>query len=180
MGTDKASTHLGFWLSLPAFVVLILLALIPAVFAIGSANEGKWFPVVVPLIDDNGTPDISADDFPLPIVAAEYPSELDEAPYVDVFVQFDKIRNCDFLIEERIIDGVPTRFNRSLTWYSQDGRRLYIEFEPEDVNLPPTRPQGEQVAGPWRISGVRSLESTTAVVAHQCHPLWLTYSQFHP
>uniref|UniRef100_A0AAU7VG06 Uncharacterized protein n=1 Tax=Dinoroseobacter phage vB_DshS_R26L TaxID=3161158 RepID=A0AAU7VG06_9CAUD len=178
--TDRHSRHLGVLLNLPAAFLLALLALTPLIFAIGPRLESDYFPVVRHLIDDNDTPEVTADDALLPIVAAEYPGPESEDPYVDIFVQFDKIRQCDFLIEERIVGDEIVRVNRSLSWYDDTGRRLRIEFEPDDVDLPASRPVGEQVAGPWRIHGIRTTDGSTAVVAHRCHPLWLTYSQFHP
>lgn len=177
---SKESRRLRRTLGLPGLFVLTILALIPALFEVGSRNEGNWFPVVVPLIDDNDTPDIVADDQVLPIIAAEYPSSPEEEPYVDILVQFNKIRSCDFLIDERVINGEVERINRSLTWYSATGERLRIDLDPESADLPPSRPTGPQVGGPWRIYGVRTMQGSVAVVAHRCHPLWLTYSQFYP
>lgn len=167
-------------LNLPAAFLLAFLALLPLLFEMGPRIESHFFPVVQHMIDDNDTPENVADDTPLPIVAAEFPGPADEDPYVDIFVQFDKVRNCDFLVEERIVDGEVVRLNRSLSWYEENGRRLRIEFEPDDIDLPSSRPRGEQVAGPWRLHGARTTEGTTALVAHRCHPLWLTYSQFYP
>lgn len=178
--TDKHSRRLGMVLNLPMVIFIVFLALIPLLFEMVPRLESRFFPVVENLIDDNDTPDTATDDTALPLVAAEYPSTEVEEAYVDVFVQFDKVRNCDFLIEETVVQEELVRRNRSLTWYDGSGRRLRIEFEPEDIDLPSSRPRGEQVAGPWRLYGTRTTEGTTAIVAHRCHPLWLTYSQFHP
>ena len=176
METDKASRRLARVLGLPGLVVLGFLAMVPAIFAWGSSNEGIYYPVVIPLVHDNGTPDFTADDYLLPIVAEEFPSP---DAYVDVFVQFEKVRNCAFLIEERFVRGEIVRVNRSLSWY-RNGERLRVTFTPESADLPTSRPLGSQASVPLRIHGVRTTEATTPVVAHRCHPLWLTYSQFYP
>lgn len=167
-------------LSAGGLAAIILLGSIPILFEAGARYSGKWFPVVVNVMHDNKTPNDPEDDYPLPIVAAQYPSPGSEPPYVDVYVQFEKVRDCDFLIEEIEVNGKIVRVNRSLTWRDLDGRRLLIEFEPEDALLPDSRPTGPAVAGPWRIYGIRAVSNTEAVVVHRCHPLWLTRTQFHP
>lgn len=164
-----------------ALVAIVLIGMIPIVWTVGSAYEGRVFPVAVNSWSDNDTPDDTSDDYELPIVAAEYPSPpMSTVPYVDVYVQFDKVRNCDFLITEAVRDGKLIRLNRSLTWYDAVGQRLRIDFDPADDDLPISRPVGKQYAGPWRLYGTRTTQNTSAIVAHRCHPLWLTYTQFYP
>lgn len=168
-------------LSTWSLVLLITLGMIPIAWTIGREYEGRLFPVVVPATYDNETPDDTSDDYPLPIVVVEYPSRPDApTPYVDIYVQFEKVRNCEFLIEEVVIGDRLVRLNRSLSWYDINNQRLRIEFPENDDHLPASRPVGEQYAGPWRIYGVNSVAGTTATVAHRCHPLWLTYTHFHP
>lgn len=176
----KSEDVLARLLSLPMLALLVMLGSIPLLWPVAAKYEGVWFPVVVPIMHANETPDDLADDYPLPIVAAEFSSPANEPPYVDVYVQFDKVRSCDFLTERRVIDGEEVTVNLSLTWYDVANRRMLVEFEPDHMLQPATRPEGLQVAGPWRIHGTRSAQGTAATVAHRCHPLWLTYSRFHP
>lgn len=88
-----------------------------------------------------------------------------QLPRVDVFLTFDKMRQCQFL---------------SLSWVDRSGRRVRVDFDPEMGTEPQTRPTGPQVVGPWRIYGIDSLDGTHAVVEHQCHPLYRTYTRFYP
>jgi len=166
---------LTFLLSKWVLVVIVVMGMIPVIWEIGTAKEGEWFPVVVPLVDDEGNR--------LPVVVQEEPSPEGAAePYVDVWVQFNKVRQCEFLkdFQDPTNSRIPVLLRSSLSWYNTSGQRLRVEFDPLDDEMPTTRPVGKQIAGPWRIFGVRTVEDTYAIVAHRCHPLWLTYTKFYP
>lgn len=159
--------------------LILTLCFVPIYFPLLSHHEGRLFPVVVPVID-------AETERPLPIIAAETPSPADAEPYVDVYVQFNKIRSCRFLRDVREEAGeVPAvgdqyaGLRQALSWYDPTGNRLNLEFEAGYLDNPASRPVGLQVAGPWRIYGVRTAVGTRAVVEHACHPFWLTYTQFY-
>lgn len=82
---------------------------------------------------------------------------------VAFYVAFDKVRQCKFL---------------GVAWYL-GAERVGIEFEPGHNLYPLTRPVGDQYAGPWLVRNVTSLEGTTAVAIHSCHPLWETVTPFY-
>lgn len=83
---------------------------------------------------------------------------------VAIYVAFHKRRQCEYL---------------GLNWY-KGPRRLIIDFQPGSDLAPQSRPVGDQLAGPWVVHGVSTLEGTHASVVHRCHPLWLTYTNFYP
>lgn len=177
MALDK---QLQFWFSLPTIFLLMLVGSIPFMFPIFSKYEGHYFPVVVAAIDND--PESETYKQSLPLIFSEAPSQSWEEPFVDIFVQFEKVRSCEFFVPERGTFTFAT-FKKplaSLTWFSPTGQRFIVDFETESSDLPVTRPVGRQISGPWRIHGTRSLRGTYAVVAHQCHPLWLTYTSFFP
>ncbi len=171
--------QLKFWLSVPTLIMLVLIGSIPFVFPIFSKYEGQYFPVVVSAIDTDPESETFGEN--LPLIYHEEAGPTWEDPYVDIYVQFDKIRSCEFFVPEResFTFSAFEKPAASLTWFSPTGQRLLVDFEPESLDLPVTRPVGRQLSGPWRIYGVRSLVGTYAVVAHQCHPLWLTYTSFY-
>tara|TARA_B110000503_G_C6913940_1_gene315821 strand:- start:144 stop:566 length:423 start_codon:yes stop_codon:yes gene_type:complete len=84
---------------------------------------------------------------------------------VEFNVKINKKRQCEFL---------------GINWYSSKHRRLQLIFEPELPNTPKSRPTGLQIAGPWILYGVDSLKDTYALVAHRCHPFWVTYTNLYP
>lgn len=165
---------LAFLLSKWALVVIVVMGMIPIVWEVGTAREGQWFPVIIPLVDEQG--------HRLPIVEHEEPSPEDGPAYVDVWVQFEKVRQCEFLrnFQDPNDTTIPVLLRSSLSWYTLGGQRLRVQFADQSSELPESRPVGRQLAGPWRIFGVRTVEDTYAIVAHRCHPLWITYSKFFP
>lgn len=172
--SDKPD-QLALLLSKWAVFVFVTIGMIPVIWQIGTAFEGRYFPVVVPAEDEEGNQ--------LPIIAAEYPGMTEAGvPFVDIYVQFNKVRYCEFLEDRRdptfFYPGLTIR--SSLSWYDISGRRLRLEFEPEAQEQPISRPTGAQVGGPWRIFGVDTTVDTWAILVHRCHPLWLTYTKFFP
>lgn len=130
--------------------VILLACFLPVYIPIMAKYEGVVFPVV-----DN-------------VAVIEQHADSCEAcrlPHIDVFVTFDKLRQCEFV---------------ALSWLDNTGRRVRIDFDPELGTEAQTRPTGAQVAGPWRIYGIETLEGTRAIVEHQCHPFYRTYSTFYP
>lgn len=83
---------------------------------------------------------------------------------ISFYALFDQQRQCEF---------------KAITWYS-GAQRIGVAIEPDAHLLPKTRPEGDQLAGPWTVTGVASLEGTRAYVHHRCHPLWNTISPFYP
>lgn len=146
-------------LSWPGIVLLTGVMFAPVYFPVYKKYEGVVFPVVVAVENEAGQLQ--------PIATEEVAGRCDGCghDYVDIWVNFDKVRSCEFL---------------GLSWYSETNHRLRVDFGPEAEYAPVSRPVGEQVAGPWRIHGVSTIEGTRAVVSHQCHPLWVTHTEFHP
>jgi hypothetical protein len=95
--------------------------------------------------------------------AAEVLNEEPDLQGVNFEVRFRKLRRCRFL---------------GLAWYVGE-RRVPVNFEPDAELSPSTRPVGGQIAGPWRLPGVRYLAGTRAWALHQCHPLWITFTKFY-
>lgn len=84
--------------------------------------------------------------------------------YIDV--RFDKVRSCRFL---------------GISWFNEEGSRKNVVFSLNEIDLPFSRPTGNgQSSGPWYLQGVHDLEKSRAIVSHECHPLWVTYSNFYP
>jgi len=83
-----------------------------------------------------------------------------------ISLSFDKVRSCEFV---------------GLSWFNQIGNRIIIQFESTSASLPYSRPvYNNQKAGPWELTGLKSLENTIAIVSHRCHPLWITHTKFYP
>lgn len=145
-------------LSRTMIVVIVVLVCIPLYWPVAAQYEGVLFPVVQPVYD-RGTA--------LPLVTEETAAKCPECslPYVDIYVQFDKIRSCEF---------------KGLSWYDATNHRLKVVFDVEADYAPRSRPAGKQVAGPWRIHGVSTVKNTKAIVHHNCHPLWQTVTTFYP
>lgn len=107
----------------------------------------------------------------LPVIEninVEYIGEADSGIYVNVV--FDKARACEFI---------------GISWYDSFGTRSPILFEAEasgeQGEIPGTRPvMNGQSAGPWKLIGVDSLDGSSAIVSHRCHPFWITYTKFYP
>lgn len=138
-------------LSRSGIAVILFVAFLPIYLPIMAKYEGTLFPVV------EGVQIIS-----------EVPGECPDCrtPHVDIYLSFDKTRQCEFI---------------NLSWFDSTGRRVRVEFDPVlDGTEVQTRPAGPQIAGPWRILGVETLEGTRAVVEHQCHPFYRTYTRFYP
>lgn len=127
--------------------------LVVALFTAGPAIETRWLPVV-------GKLDILRVDA-MPDGQSE------------IYVRFDKLRNCKYL---------------GMAWYRGDRTKPSFERVEFDTLLPkgerpnPTRPIGEQVAGPWRIAmPPDELRGNSFVeLRHECHQLWETRTEFYP
>ena len=137
-------------LSRSGIVVILLTAFVPVYFPLMAKYEGRAFPVVSNVV-----------------VVGEIGSDCPECrlPHVDILLTFDKVRQCEFV---------------NLSWFDETGRSVRVEYDPKYDREAQTRPTGSQVAGPWRVFGVGSLEGTRAVVEHKCHPFYRTYTQFYP
>ncbi len=79
------------------------------------------------------------------------------------YVAFEKLRSCEFIALSFI----------------QNGDRIRVDFPPEDLDLPLSRPEGEYVTGPW-VLNTTSLEGLRVVVEHRCHFLWNTFTDLYP
>lgn len=142
MAHDKI---LKFWMSVPALILLILMASIPITFPLLSKYEGKWLPVV----EDIHVHQVAEDE-----------------DGIYVAVQFSKVRSCEFL---------------GISWFDEFGRRAPVEFETRESYLPYSRPaERNQMTGPWYLKGIHSLEESSAITSHKCHPFWTTFTNFYP
>lgn len=104
--------------------------------------EGRFFPVVANF----------------EIVSSETTND-----GVFMYVNFDKVRDCDFI---------------GINWY-EGPDRLLLRFLEDEGQAPLSRPVGLQVAGPWLL-GASTLEGTRATVLHKCHVLWSTETRMYP
>lgn len=127
-----------------AAFLAICMALTPAIFSVGPYIETRFFPVV------RGTMILNEERV---------------KGGVSFFVQFTKVRQCEFL---------------GLAWYVGQVR-VPINFAPTAKNSPRTRPTGDQFTGPWLVvTRKTSVKGNTAYAYHRCHPLWVTISEFYP
>lgn len=89
---------------------------------------------------------------------------------VEIWVTFDKRRNCEFL---------------GLSWYIGDPNdgfsKTWLIFLDDGKDSEPTRPAGKQIAGPWLIGISRDnlFLKSFALATHQCNPLWKTRTIFY-
>ena len=59
-----------------------------------------------------------------------------------IYVSFDKVRQCQFI---------------GISWYDEFNIRKGVEFEPDAKFSPISRPNGEQLTGPWLVRGLDEL-----------------------
>lgn len=83
--------------------------------------------------------------------------------FLDVYVHFEKFRACEFI---------------GLTFVQGNGR-LLVEFPDRDDSLPPSRPVGEWITGPWRVY-TNTLDGVSIVVEHRCHSMWNVFTEIYP
>lgn len=98
-----------------------------------------------------------------------------EPGHVEIYAQFRKVRDCRYL---------------SISWYvgqpTKDFRQVRVQTITDDAALSdhynPSRPLGLSNAGPWRVAIEMDdlLENSFAVLSHQCHPFWVTTTNFYP
>jgi hypothetical protein len=88
-----------------------------------------------------------------------------------VYVRFEKYRRCEYL---------------GMTWSQimPDGtmQRAFLNLKPADDMTSPTRPVGEQIAGPWYVgmSPDQIKNHSRVTLSYRCHPLWLTEADAWP
>lgn len=135
--------------------VIVMVATLWTVWAVGPSVERNWRPVVGKL---------------------EILSAVEVEPGVtEIQAQFRKIRDCEYL---------------NVAWYvgdpNGDFRQVRVQtiVDPEMLNeiASPTRPVGTNTAGPWRIAmSLDDLQHNAfAILSHQCHPFWVTRTNFYP
>ena len=136
------------------FCVGIFSAVI-TVWSFGPAVERAWFPVVGKLQILRST-------------------EI-EPGITEIYAQFRKVRDCEYV---------------SVAWYignpNGDFQQVRVQtiVNPDMLNevQSPTRPLGTSNAGPWRIGmSLADLKNNSfAILSHQCHPFWVTRTNFYP
>lgn len=134
---------------------VVAVATVWTIYAVGPAVERTWRPVVGKL---------------QVLSAVEI-----EPGITEIHAQFRKVRDCEYL---------------NVAWYVGDPngefRQVRVQnlVDPDALNevISPTRPLGLSVAGPWRIA--MSLDdfehNSFAILSHQCHPFWVTRTNFYP
>lgn len=139
-----------------SFCVLIgLISGVVFVWSVGPAIEREWFPVVGKL----------------EILAA---NEI-EPGVVEIEARFRKVRDCQYLSVQWNV-GNP----------NADARQVRVQtiVDPQALNeiASPSRPLGTTIAGPWRIAMTLDdlRDNSFAILKHQCHPFWVTTTQFYP
>jgi hypothetical protein len=125
------------------------------IWSVGPAVERSWLPVVGKL-------------------QIEEVVEI-EPGIVEVYAHFTKVRDCTYI---------------SVAWYvgnpNGDFRqvRVITIVDPEMLNevQSPSRPIGTSKVGPWRIGMTLTdfEKNSFAILQHQCHPFWITTTNFWP
>lgn len=133
--------------------IVIFFAFLFTVFTLGPSVEARLFPVVSKLTIVSLTADTDGNA----VITAE----------------FTKHRDCQYL---------------GITWFhgKPDGyfSRATVILRPgsgtDDSGT--TRPPGTQRSGPWVIGiPVDEIETNSfAMLSHQCHPFWVTTTDFYP
>jgi len=131
-------------------IAIITLLALPEIFSLLTRYEGYVFPVADKIIVSNEESFICGSS---------------PVPCVRFTVKINKKRQCEFI---------------GINWYSDLNKRLLVIYEEYDHYLPKTRALGEQVAGPWTLHGVSTVNGTRAETVHRCHPLWLTHTSIYP
>lgn len=90
----------------------------------------------------------------------------------NVYVEFTKLRECAYV---------------GVAWF--EGRRsggfhrvLFVAQRNKEDSSSPNRPLGKQTAGPWLV-GIKAEDVKTnsfVDIFHQCHPFWVTKTQWYP
>lgn len=91
----------------------------------------------------------------------------------EIYVRFNKLRNCKYLGMARYAG------ERNVPGF----RRVPFVLVPQNGEKPnPTRPVGDQVAGPWIINmPAEEIRGNSFVeLFHECHALWQTRTEFYP
>jgi len=98
-----------------------------------------------------------------------------EPGVTEIHARFRKIRDCNYL---------------SVAWYvgnpNSEFRQVRVQTMTDDASIndipSPNRPLGWQSAGPWRIAmSLNDFENNSfAILTHQCHPFWVTTTNFYP
>lgn len=131
--------------------ILAVFFTIITIYTVGPSIETKYFPVVSKLT----------------ITKTEW-----RGPEVTrIWAQFNKLRNCEY---------------KGIAWYR--GNRNNSERVPiilqrvQGDTSSPNRPMGLQKAGPWDIyvPSYQLQDGSFGELYHQCHPFWLTRTEFFP
>jgi len=127
-------------------------SLIFTVFAVGPALETRYWPVVSKV----------------EIISIE----AGVGDTTIVRAAFRKLRDCEYVGTAWYEGTRPDNFERvSMT----------VLREPGDTSSP-SRPVGQQKAGPWVIGMPLDslLNKSFAQLTHRCHPFWMTTTNFFP
>jgi len=127
--------------------------LLVALYTAGPELETRWAPVVAKM-------EI--------VTAVAFPNGRSE-----IYVRFNKLRNCKYL---------------GMAWYAGERnvpgfRRVPFVLVPQTGEKPnPTRPVGDQIAGPWIVDmPITELKGNSFVeLFHECHVLWQSRTEFYP
>ena len=98
-------------------------------------------------------------------------SESDGPDHVKIWVAFKKGRTCTFM---------------DLTFYKVGASGHYLqvthEFLDDKGGGTNSRPEGKQVAGPWRLAITPEdlMGNLVGYTRHSCHILWDTVTKFYP
>ena len=89
-----------------------------------------------------------------------------------VTTRFQKLRDCEYM---------------GIAWYygSQSGifsRVSMVPIRDPDDTSSPSRPIGDQRAGPWRVAipAEQVRDKSFVQVFHRCSPFWVTMTMFYP
>lgn len=125
------------------------------IWSVGPTIERTWLPVVGKL---------------------EITDMIEIEPGVtEIHAKFRKVRDCEYI---------------SVAWYvgnpNGDFRQVRIQTIVDPNMLDDTetsnRPLGSSTAGPWRVGmSLDDLKNNSfAILRHQCHPFWITTTNFWP
>lgn len=131
---------------------VIFFSTLLTIYTVGPDIETRFFPVVGKLV-------------------IERMDKVDEkTTTIDAY--FNKLRNCDYL---------------GIAWYrgqrdSGFERVPLILLRATGDDSSPNRPVGAQRSGPWVVTIPIDEVKTNSFVElkHQCHPFWVTTTEFYP
>lgn len=124
----------------PTVILLLFFVLLPIYGPLMPVIEGQFLPVTSKVVFKNVTPVEGG---------------------LSVRMQFEKLRDCEFL-------GVTA---------DRDG--ISVDFEPINGGLPITLPAGDRLSRPWLL-GSTDLEGIRLRFTHRCGPWWITVTVGYP